>query len=176
MQIKGNFQTVLKVDEVLDKYDVVGKDVSQSVKLFREHWTKVDRERLRQNIASIDRVLESGDSQGKKVRVRAGICKELDQYRETYDSLDAVMTSVVTKKLLPEIRRKQQMGQYLNPLAQAKFKLTMMPSVGFFIVAPQSSIQLHLEESFEEDDEQIDQIDRLLKEYALELDWEYCFK
>ena len=47
MQIKGNFQTVLKVDEVLDKYDVVGKDVSQSVKLFREHWTKVDRERLR---------------------------------------------------------------------------------------------------------------------------------
>ena len=63
------------------------------------------------------------------------------------------MTSVVTKKLLPEIRRKQQMGQYLNPLAQAKFKLTMMPSVGFFIVAPQSSIQLHLEESFEEDDE-----------------------
>ena len=71
------------------------------------------------------------------------------------------MADLITRRLIPELK-KIDAGWLLN----AKFKMTMLPSVGFFIVAPRTSIMLPDSKGMISD-----QFEETVHEMALEIGW-----
>jgi len=70
----------------------------------------------------------------------------------------------MTRTLVPFLQKHDS-----HPLAHAKFKLTMIPSVGFFIVAPADSI------AFACDEKPIEEAESRISELANSLGWKFCF-
>ena len=88
----------------------------------------------------IDKCLMCSSSSTNQATIRTGLCQELDKLRADYRELEEVMADQMTRKLIPELREVQRSSIEPNGLTSAKLKISMLPSVGFFIVATKSSV------------------------------------
>ena len=79
------------------------------------------------------------------------------------------MASHITQRLIPELRKLERNNVYM--LAQAKFKITMLPSVGFFIVTPKSSVNMPGVEAMEKQE-----FEEKIEAMAAILGWKFCFE
>lgn len=112
----------------------------------------------------IDKCIEP---EGDQARIRPGICAELDQLRCQYEQLDEEMQEQVQRHLAPFLLELSRSGDAdMDCLMGAKFKMTMIPSMGFFIVMPKSGVQQLDGDNFEE------RMERL----AESIGWEFSFQ
>jgi hypothetical protein len=76
------------------------------------------------------------------------------------------MVNLITQRLIPDLKKKDA-----SWLLNAKFKITMLPSVGFFIVAPRTSIILPGSKAMTPD-----QFEATVHAMAEDIGWKFCFQ
>ena len=131
-QIKVNCQALVKIDSVFEKFTV-----RMPCTLIQDHQS-INRTTLKDAFEMIDKCIEP---EGDQARIRPGICTELDQLRCQYEQLDEEMQEQVQRHLAPFLLKLSRSGDAnMDCLKRAKFKMTMIPSMGFFIVMPKSGV------------------------------------
>lgn len=88
--------------------------------------------------------------------------------KDTYNSLDADMQAEVVDSILPHLELLSRQGK-ADWIAQARIKMTMVPTMGFFLVVPIISCPALMKQLAKPD------LEQLLDEHAAGVQWVYCF-
>jgi hypothetical protein len=94
----------------------------------------------------IDRTI---DTCLEKARIKPGVSQDLDSLRQSYSNLEQEMTQILQLKILPSLAK---------DMPSLRLKLSLVPSVGFFIIAQKQYCPLDFESK------------------ASELGWVFCFE
>jgi hypothetical protein len=80
-------------------------------------------------------VIHFETDKNSQAAIRKGICEELDRLKEQYAGIEDAMQAEVIKTIIPSIS-KLATSSSSGWITGARIRMTMVPSMGFFIVVP----------------------------------------